>query len=261
MAEEHERRGNGPHLESLGGGPGIDGRVWEETGSDHTSVDMQAIKAPQVVQPSYVPKLNSVEHFFQELCRAIKGWGYLTLKATYILNYGTVQQGDRRRTTPLACTPVNVGQLDASPGGIAAVTAVLHGGNQMRIQGTGHAGQHQSAEGPLQPNGDLADTWSGPPTPKLMAPFPASATGHPRIHATIQQDGNKLHCQTQFRAGAYAVTTAFAALQARGSVREWIPTEQQCSIERCTNTQCRHMVQPQASSATLPFPQQRCTGS
>ena len=111
----------------------------------------------------------------------------------------------------------------------------------------------------LQPNGDLTDTWSGPSTPKLMAPFPATATGHPRIHATIQQDGNKLHYQTQFRAGAYAVTTAFAALQARGSVRERIPTEQQCSIERCTN-QCRHMVQPQASSATLPFPQPEMHG-
>ena len=46
--------------------PGIDGWVWNGAGG-HKSKDLQAIAAPQVVQPPYVPELNPVERFFQEL--------------------------------------------------------------------------------------------------------------------------------------------------------------------------------------------------
>ena len=43
--------------------PGIDGWVWDGAGG-HKGADMQAIQAPQVVQPSYAPELNPVERFF-----------------------------------------------------------------------------------------------------------------------------------------------------------------------------------------------------
>ena len=54
--------------------PGIDGWVWDGAGG-HKGADMQAIAAPQVVQPSYAPELNPVERFFQELRRALGGPG------------------------------------------------------------------------------------------------------------------------------------------------------------------------------------------
>ncbi len=38
---------------------------------------MQAIAAPQVVQPHYAPEPNPVERFFQELRRALEGRVYL----------------------------------------------------------------------------------------------------------------------------------------------------------------------------------------
>ena len=42
---------------------------------------MQAVDAPQVVQPPYAPELNPVERFFRELRRAIEGKVYPTLQA------------------------------------------------------------------------------------------------------------------------------------------------------------------------------------
>ena len=42
---------------------------------------MQAIEAPQVVQPPYAPELNPVERFFQELRRALGDRVYPTLEA------------------------------------------------------------------------------------------------------------------------------------------------------------------------------------
>ena len=42
---------------------------------------MQAIGAPQVVQPPYIPELNSVERFFQELRRALGDRVYPPLDA------------------------------------------------------------------------------------------------------------------------------------------------------------------------------------
>lgn len=42
--------------------PGIDGGVWEGVGG-HKSADLQAIDAPQVVQPPYASELNPVERF------------------------------------------------------------------------------------------------------------------------------------------------------------------------------------------------------
>ena len=42
---------------------------------------MQALDAPQVVQPPYAPELNPVERFFQELRRALEGRVYPTLQA------------------------------------------------------------------------------------------------------------------------------------------------------------------------------------
>ena len=46
--------------------PGIDGWVWDGAGG-HKGAEMQAVAAPQVVQPPYAPELNPVERFFQEL--------------------------------------------------------------------------------------------------------------------------------------------------------------------------------------------------
>ena len=60
--------------------PGIDGWVWDGAGG-HKSKDMQAIEAPQVVQPPYAPELNPVERFFQELRRALGDRVYPTLAA------------------------------------------------------------------------------------------------------------------------------------------------------------------------------------
>ncbi len=37
---------------------------------------MQAVDAPQVVQPAYAPELNPVERFFRELRRAVEGRVY-----------------------------------------------------------------------------------------------------------------------------------------------------------------------------------------
>ena len=42
--------------------PGIDGWVWDGAGG-HKGEDMQAVDAPQVVQPLYAPELNPVERF------------------------------------------------------------------------------------------------------------------------------------------------------------------------------------------------------
>ena len=51
--------------------PAIDGWVWDGAGG-HKGEDMQAVDAPQVVQPPYAPELNPVERFFRELRRAIE---------------------------------------------------------------------------------------------------------------------------------------------------------------------------------------------
>ncbi len=51
--------------------PGIDGWVWDGAGG-HKSQDMQAIAAPQVVQPPYTPERNPVECSFQELRQALE---------------------------------------------------------------------------------------------------------------------------------------------------------------------------------------------
>ena len=42
---------------------------------------MQAVDAPQVVQPPHAPELNPVERFFRELRRAIEGKVYPDLQA------------------------------------------------------------------------------------------------------------------------------------------------------------------------------------
>ena len=55
-------------------------RVWDGAGS-HKSGDVQALPAPQVVQPPYAPELNPVERFFQELRRALGDRVYPTLEA------------------------------------------------------------------------------------------------------------------------------------------------------------------------------------
>ncbi len=60
--------------------PGIDGWVWDGAGG-HKSGDVQALPAPQVVQPPYAPELNPVERFFQELRRALGDRVYPTLEA------------------------------------------------------------------------------------------------------------------------------------------------------------------------------------
>jgi hypothetical protein len=60
--------------------PGIDGWVWDGA-SGHRSKDLQALAAPQVVQPPYAPELNPVERFFQELRRALGDRVYPTLEA------------------------------------------------------------------------------------------------------------------------------------------------------------------------------------
>ena len=60
--------------------PDIDGWVWDGA-SGHKGADMQAIEAPQVVQPPYAPELNPVERFFQELRRALGDRVYPTLEA------------------------------------------------------------------------------------------------------------------------------------------------------------------------------------
>ena len=58
----------------------INGWVWDRAGA-HKGKDMQAVDAPQVVQPPYAPELNPVECFFRDLCRAIKGRVYPDLQA------------------------------------------------------------------------------------------------------------------------------------------------------------------------------------
>ena len=60
--------------------PDIDGWVWDGA-RGHTGEDMQAVDAPQVVQPPYAPELNPVERFFRELRRAIEGRVYPDLQA------------------------------------------------------------------------------------------------------------------------------------------------------------------------------------
>ena len=50
--------------------PDIDGWVWD---GGHTGEDMQAVDAPQVVQPPYAPEPDPVERFFRELRRARNG--------------------------------------------------------------------------------------------------------------------------------------------------------------------------------------------
>ena len=60
--------------------PAIDGWVWDGAGG-HKGEEMQAVDAPQVVQPPYAPELNPIERFFRELRRAIEGKVYPTLQA------------------------------------------------------------------------------------------------------------------------------------------------------------------------------------
>ena len=60
--------------------PGIDGWVWDGAGG-HTGTAMQAVAAPQVVQPPYAPEPDPVERFFRELRRAIEGRVYPDLQA------------------------------------------------------------------------------------------------------------------------------------------------------------------------------------
>ncbi|MCY3660473.1 MAG: transposase [Caldilineaceae bacterium] len=60
--------------------PNIDGWVWDGAGG-HRGEDMQAVDAPQVVQPPYAPELNPVERFFRELRRALEGRVYPDLQA------------------------------------------------------------------------------------------------------------------------------------------------------------------------------------
>ena len=60
--------------------PDIDGWVWDGAGG-HKSGAVQALPAPQVVQPPYAPELNPVERFFQELRRALGDRVYPTLES------------------------------------------------------------------------------------------------------------------------------------------------------------------------------------
>ena len=60
--------------------PDIDDWVWDRPGG-HKSGDVQAVPAPQVVQPPYAPELNPVEHFCRELPRALGHRVYPTLEA------------------------------------------------------------------------------------------------------------------------------------------------------------------------------------
>ena len=60
--------------------PDLDGWVWDGAGG-HKGEDMQAVAAPQVVQPPYAPELNPVERFFRELRRALEGRVYPDLQA------------------------------------------------------------------------------------------------------------------------------------------------------------------------------------
>ena len=46
--------------------PGIDSWVWDGD-EGHQSTEMQPVDVSRMVQPSYVPELNPVERFFQEL--------------------------------------------------------------------------------------------------------------------------------------------------------------------------------------------------
>ena len=59
----------------------LSGWVWDGAGG-HKGEDLQAVDAPQVVQPAYAPELNPVEHFFRELRRAIEGKVHPTLQAS-----------------------------------------------------------------------------------------------------------------------------------------------------------------------------------
>ena len=58
----------------------IDGWVRDGDGG-HKGEAMQAVDAPQVVQPPHAPELNPVERFFRELRRAIEGKVYPDLQA------------------------------------------------------------------------------------------------------------------------------------------------------------------------------------
>ncbi len=60
--------------------PGLDGWVWDGAGG-HKSGDVQAIAAPQEVQPPYAPELNPVARFFRELRRALGDRVHSTLEA------------------------------------------------------------------------------------------------------------------------------------------------------------------------------------
>ncbi len=80
LAEEHEGRGDGPHLGGLGAGPGHRRWVWDGAGG-HKDQEVQALAAPRVVQPPYAPELNPVERFFQELRQALEGRVYPDLQA------------------------------------------------------------------------------------------------------------------------------------------------------------------------------------
>ena len=60
--------------------PAIDGWVWDGA-AGHRGEEMQAVAAPQVVQPPYAPEPDPVERFFRELRRAIEGRVYPTLQA------------------------------------------------------------------------------------------------------------------------------------------------------------------------------------
>ena len=60
--------------------PGIDGWVWDGAGG-RTGAEMQAVDAPQVIQPPYAPELNPIERFCRELRRSIEGRVYPSLQA------------------------------------------------------------------------------------------------------------------------------------------------------------------------------------
>ncbi len=79
VARQHERRGDGPYLGAWAEEPHIDGWVWDGAGG-HRAAPMQAVEAPQIVQPAYAPELNPVERLFKELRRAIEGRSYPTLQ-------------------------------------------------------------------------------------------------------------------------------------------------------------------------------------
>lgn len=71
--EEHERRGDGPHLGGLGGGAG--GHTGE--GREHAGH-----RGLPVVQLPYTPELKPVKRFFRELRRgAVEGRVYPPLEA------------------------------------------------------------------------------------------------------------------------------------------------------------------------------------